>query len=164
MHIENFIKNRDVVHSLILSTIAFCIGIYLIITTVLIAKDGVTFIKYAQELETNPIKTITAQAQHPGYPWLILVTHKFVGLFCENTSALNWIYCAQSTTLLLRLFALILFYFVGKKLVGAKSSFWAILILIILPQPAHYGSDALVIGRILLFWRSVVNIINRSIK
>jgi hypothetical protein len=34
-------------------------------------------------------------------------------------------------------------YFIGKQLFGNKMSFWAILILILLPKPAEYGSDAL---------------------
>jgi 4-amino-4-deoxy-L-arabinose transferase-like glycosyltransferase len=34
-------------------------------------------------------------------------------------------------------------YFIGKHLLGAALSFWAILILIVLPEPAKYGSDAL---------------------
>jgi hypothetical protein len=34
-------------------------------------------------------------------------------------------------------------YFIGKEYVGDKLSFWAILILVILPYPAKYGSDTL---------------------
>jgi 4-amino-4-deoxy-L-arabinose transferase-like glycosyltransferase len=37
----------------------------------------------------------------------------------------------------------VLLYFVGKKIVGERFSFWAILILILLPDAAEYGSDAL---------------------
>ncbi|MGB2807891.1 MAG: glycosyltransferase family 39 protein [Sedimentisphaerales bacterium] len=45
--------------------------------------------------------------------------------------------------MLCRLITLIPLYCIGKFLVGSKRSFWAILVLIMLPYPAEYGSDAL---------------------
>ena len=136
-------KNRDFFNVSILLLIALCVGIYLIATTVIIAKDGVTFIKYAKQLEIAPSKAMIEEAQHPGYPWLILTAHKVTGFLHENTSILSWVYCAQSVTLIFRLLAITVLYFIGKQLFGARMSFWAILILILLPKPAEYGSDAL---------------------
>lgn len=141
--IEQSDKSRDLVNVLILLTVALCIGIYLIATTAIIAKDGVTFIKYGQQIEAAPIKTIMNEFQHPGYPWLILTAHKVTAFLHENTSILSWIYCGQSVTLLFRMLAITVLYFIGKQLFGARMSFWAILILILLPKPAEYGSDAL---------------------
>ncbi|MBA7660305.1 hypothetical protein ES703_68307 [subsurface metagenome] len=46
-------------------------------------------------------------------------------------------------TLLCRLLAIIPLYFIGKEFVGRKLSFWAILVLIMLPYPAKTGADAL---------------------
>ncbi len=60
----------------ILLAVALCIGVYLIGTTVLISKDSVTFIKFAQKLGTAPARTMVDEFQHPGYPWLILAAHK----------------------------------------------------------------------------------------
>ncbi len=136
-------RNKNVINLSILLTIALCIGIYLIVTTVIIAKDGVTFIKYAQQLETAPIRTMKNEFQHPGYPMLILIAHNATRFLHENTSILSWVYCGQSTTLIFRLLALIVLYFIGKQLLGAALSFWGVLILILLPGPAEYGSDAL---------------------
>ena len=56
---------------------------------------------------------------------------------------MSWIYCAQSVTLIFRLLAIVVLYFIAKQLFGAGMSFWAVLILILLPKPAEYGSDAL---------------------
>jgi len=61
----------------------------------------------------------------------------------ENTSILSWIYCAQSVALIFRLLAITVLYFIGKHLLGARMSFWGLLILMLLPKPAEYGSDAL---------------------
>lgn len=136
-------KNRDLANVSILLTAALCIGVYLIATTAIIAKDGVTFIKYGQRLEADPVKTMMTEFQHPGYPWLILIAHKATDVVYENTSILSWIYCAQGVALIFRLLAIVILYFIGKHLFGAVTSFWAMLILILLPRPAQYGSDAL---------------------
>lgn len=141
--IEQSDKCRDLLNLSILLTVALCIGIYLIITTSIIAKDGVTFIKYAKQLDVAHVQTMVNEFQHPGFPLLILTTHKITGFLHENTSILSWIYCSQSVTLLFRLLAITVLYFIGKQLFGARMSFWAILILILLPKPAEYGSDAL---------------------
>jgi hypothetical protein len=134
---------KDAVNISILLSVALFIGIYLIATTAVIAKDGVTFIEYAKQLETATIETITNEYQHPGYPFLIFALHKATGFLYNNTSIFSWIYCGQSVTLLFRLIAIIVFYFIGKKLLDARMSFWAILILILLPKPGQYGSDVL---------------------
>jgi len=123
-HIKTAAK-QDVIHMLILLTIALGIGIYLIVTTVVIAKDGVTFIKYSKNLEVDAAKVMIEQEQHPGYPAMILGVHKI------------------AIAMMFRLLAIVVLYFIGKNLVGAKFSFWAVLILILLPKPAKYGSDAL---------------------
>ena len=140
---EQSSKNKNFINVSILLTVALCVGVYLIVTTTIIAKDGITFIKYARQLEIAPVKTMMIEFQHPGYPWLILTAHKVMGFLHENTSILSWVYCAQSVTLIFRLLAIVILYFIAKQLFGARMSFWAILILILLPKPAEYGSDAL---------------------
>ena len=142
--------------------IALCIGVYIIATSVLIAKDGIYYIGRAQKFSSDPIGVIKA---HPfGYPFLIFIAHKFVTLFCKEPSVYTWIYSAQGVSLLCRLLALIPLYFIGKFLVGPKKSYWAILILVMLPYPARFGSDTmrewphmlfLATGFLLLIWASL---------
>ena len=132
-------KKQDFVHIAILVAIALVIGVYLIATTVLISKDGVFYLERAQQFAQDPIKII--KAHPPGHPFLILLAHKFVSLFINNTSNQIWIYSAQGATLLCRLLALIPLYFIGKLLVGGKNSFWALIILVVLPYPAKFVCD-----------------------
>ena len=153
-------KNKsDLINLLILISVAAIIGIYLIATTVLISKDGVFYIERAQQFASNPFKII--KAHPPGYPFMILMAHKFVALFTNSTSNQTWIYSAQAITLLCRLLSLIPLYFIGKLLVGPRNSFWAILILIFLPFPAKAVCDVvrewpyllfLSIGFLFLLW------------
>jgi len=153
-------KGQDILRVVILIIIALVIGFYLITTTVLISKDGASWIECAQKLSTNPIGIIKTR-RPPGYPILIFVTHKIVTLFTNSTSVFTWIYAAQSITLLCRLLALIPLYLIGKLLVGSKNSFWAILILIMLPYPAKMVVDVvrewpyilfLAMGFLFLLW------------
>jgi hypothetical protein len=140
---EQSSRSRTTVHISILLAVAFCVGVYLVSTTVLIAKDGITFIEYARNLETSPIEAMKSEYQHPGYPFLIVVAHKIAKIGHDGSSLWSWIYSAQAVAMIFRLLTVVLLYFVGKKIVGERFSFWAVLILILLPDAAEYGSDAL---------------------
>ena len=143
------VEGRDSVHIVILVTIALMIGVYLIATTTLIAKDGVSYINYAKGLGIDPFKVIRDSSGYaprlytPGYPFLILMIHKLIDLFGDGLTVPSWIYSAQAAVLLCRILALIPLYFIGKEFVGGKLSFWAMLVLVILPYPAQLGSDVL---------------------
>jgi len=136
-------KNKDIIHLLILLTAALCIGVYLISTTVLIARDGTAFIEYAKKLASDAIAAMVSEYQHPGYPFLILMAHRMAKIVSGSSSIWGWIYSAQFMALTFRLLTVAVLYFVGKEIVGPRLSFLAILILILLPKPAGYGSDAL---------------------
>ncbi len=136
-------QNKDITYILILTAVTFCIGIYLIATTTIISKDGVTFIEYAQNLVSDPINTILEGYQHPGYPFLILAVYRIIEAVAAGSSFWGWIYSAQFVSLVFRVLAIIILYLLGKKFIGQKLSFWGMLILILLPKPAKYVSDAL---------------------
>jgi hypothetical protein len=150
---------EDAFNLIILLLIALLLGIYLITTTILITQDGVFYINRAQKLSTDPKSAIISHP--PGYPFLLFVAFKFVGLFNDSSSAQTLAYTAQSMTLLCRLLSIIPLYYIGKLLVGSRNSFWALLILIFLPYPAKFGSDVLrdwphilflAIGFLFLLW------------
>lgn len=168
MHIKitskQSIVKQDIIHISVLLTITLCIGIYLIGTAVVIAKDGVTFIEYAKSLEIDLLKTMLEQDQHPGYPVMILGVHKIARFLSESQSVFSWIYPAQAATLALRLLTIVILYFIGKNLVVAKYSFWAVLILILLPKPAGYGSDSLSDWPHLFFLSSGILLLIRGAK
>jgi hypothetical protein len=132
---------NDIINLIILVSVTSLLGVYLIVTAVLISKDGVFYIERAQEFSSNPARIV--REHPPGYPFLIFINHKFVSLFGKSTSLVGWIYSAQGVNLLCRVLALVPLYFTGKLLVSSRNSFWALLILILLPYPAEYGSDVL---------------------
>jgi len=134
---------QDIVHLSILLAVGLAIGIYLICTAVVIAKDGVTFIEYARNLQTAPTETMIEEAQHPGYPFLILTAHRIVEIVHNGSSLWTWLYSAQGAALTFRLLGIAAIYGLGRVLVGPGQSFLATLIFVFLPGPAEYGSDAL---------------------
>jgi 4-amino-4-deoxy-L-arabinose transferase-like glycosyltransferase len=136
---EKLIQKQDVVHLTILIGIALAIGIYLIVTTVLINKDAVVYIEQARSFLSNPSLCMQG-AYPPGYPFLIYIAHRIMTLISNSVSVETWIHSAQSVSLLCRVLSLIPLYFIGKLLVGARDSYLALLILIFLPYPAEYGS------------------------
>jgi 4-amino-4-deoxy-L-arabinose transferase-like glycosyltransferase len=146
---KQLVEKQDFINIAILTAIALVIGVYLIATTVLIASDGISYIQYAKALASNPLEVIRDCSEYapntytPGYPFLILLAHKVVGLFEKCSSVSSWIYSAQIVSLICRVLAIIPLYFIGGKLVGSKLSFWSLLILAFLPFPAKYGSDVL---------------------
>ncbi|HUT28437.1 MAG TPA: glycosyltransferase family 39 protein [Sedimentisphaerales bacterium] len=138
---KRLVEKQDLLNLSILLSLALGIGVYLIATTVLIAKDGVFYIERAQEFASNPLRIIKG---HPfGYPFLIFLAHKLVAFFGNSSSVSAWIYSAQSVSLIFRVLSFIPLYFIGKTLVGSKKTFWALLVLVFLPHPAKYGSDTL---------------------
>jgi len=147
--INQLARKQDLVQIAILLAIALGIGIYLIVTTVLIAKDGVSYINYAKGLATTPLKIIrdcsgyAPRSYTPGYPFLILAAHAVANLFEGSSLISSWIYAGQSVSLLCRMLTLLPLYFIGKRLVGPRSAFWGLLILVFLPYPAEFGSDVL---------------------
>ena len=146
---RRLVERQDFVHIVVLVTIALVIGVYLIATTVLISGDGISYIQYAKALVSNPFEVIrdcSKYAPHtytPGYPFLILLTHKVVCLFEKCSSASSWMYSGQAISLVCRVLAIIPLYLIGKRLVGSKLSFLSLVILSFLPFPAKYGSDVL---------------------
>lgn len=146
---EKTTKKQDIINLAILLAIALAIGLYLIFTTVMVAKDGIFYIERAQKFSTDPIGIIKG---HPfGYPLMIFLNHKLLNLVSNTTSPQHWIYTAQITTLLCKIAAFIPLYFIGKILVGQKNSFLALLILNFLPYPTEFASDALRDWPLILF-------------
>ncbi len=128
-------------HLAILAAVALGIGAYLIATTVTIASDGVFYIRLARDMGTDPHGV--AQRYPIGYPALLWAAHEAAGLFAQNDSPEAWARSSQVVTLLCRVAALVFVYLLGRSLVGARRSFLAVLVLVLLPHPARYGVDVL---------------------
>ena len=125
----------------LLAAIAAVIGVYLISTTVLVARDGLFYIdqgrKLAGDLPGEP------EIHLLGFPLMIAAFRRILETCGMSSGIETWIVSAQSAALLARLLCLIPMYLIGKRFVGRRRSILGILILILLPLPAEWGADAL---------------------
>lgn len=126
-------------HIVIAVIVTLLIGVYLIATTVVISKDGVVYIERAQKLSTQLHKIMNLNEPF-GFPVLIAGFHRLLRFDDTPTS---WILSAQICVLTCRLIAIVILYLFGAALFSHKPSFWAVLILTVLPWPAEYGADVL---------------------
>ncbi len=131
----------DLLHLGILAGLCLFIGIYLIRGMVLISRDGAFYISQAQQLAQSSAGV--ARRYPAGYPFVLWLAHEVATRLAGHDSGMLWVLSAQGVTLACRVLALVPLYFLGTLLVGARNSFWALLILIVLPYPAQYGSDVL---------------------
>jgi len=137
-------KKKDYYNIAILSLITVLIGIYLIAKTALISKDGTLYINCAKQFATlNLVDAVRSIEVCPGYSFLIYLMHKVAGLFDHTESLQRWIVSAQVVSLLSKLIASIMLYFIGNYFTDRKTAFWGVIILSILPDSAEHGSDAL---------------------
>lgn len=152
-------SRNDLARIVALMLFSVILGIFMISTTVMTSEDGTFYIDRARHFAQDPIAAM--KAHPPGFPFMILMAHKFAALFGAAPSISVWVYSAQSVTLLCRALAIIPLYLMGNMLVGRKNTVWAIFILLFLPYPAKSVCDAvrewpyllfLATGLFFLFW------------
>jgi len=127
---------------LVLLCITLVLGIYMVATTVVIAKDGVLYIERAQQLTTQFTKVLNANEPF-GFPALIFGAHWLFTVSTESDSNIQWILSGQLCVFFCRFLAVGVLYFFGKALFDRRQAFWGILILIFLPYSAEMGTDVL---------------------
>lgn len=136
-----FERKKDFVNLLILIVIALLIGLYLIATSVMISKDGVFYLEIAKKFAENP--TDIAANRPSGYEFLIFYGHTLIQLIPGVSKIESWIWAGQGVALLCRMLAIVPLYFIGTRLTGREIGFRGCLVLLLLPIPAHFGSDIL---------------------
>jgi hypothetical protein len=125
----------------LLAGVCLLIGLDQVQKSVLVNPDGVFYIGQAQRLSGHYADTVQ---QHPmGYPCILWVAHRAALALGGRDSPMLWLHSAQAATLLCQILALLPLYLLGKLLVGAENSFWALLVLIVLPYPAQYAGELL---------------------
>ncbi|MCX5645948.1 MAG: glycosyltransferase family 39 protein [Phycisphaerae bacterium] len=131
----------DVLRLGILAGLCLLIQVQQIHKPALVNPDGIFYIGLAQRLPGDYLSV--ARTYPPGYPFILWIAHGAASLCAGSDSARLWLDSSQRVTVLCQVLALIPLYFLGKLLVGAGRSFWALLILLVLPYPAQFASEIL---------------------
>ena len=139
---------KDVLRLFILASFAGIIGVWGIINTAMISRDGVFWVENARALEASEsisgcFRAAMSEIENPGLPLMIFGWYRLLSRLGLGRSNLDWVLAGQTLVLLCRILSLVPLYYLGKLLVGRRHAFWAILILIFLPWPAEWGHDVL---------------------
>ena len=131
----------DVLRLGVLAGLCLLIGVQQIHKPALINPDGVFYISLAQRLPDGYVSA--ARTYPPGYPVILWMAHGAASLLAGSDSPRLWLDSSQHATVLCQMLALLPLYLLGKLLVGGVRSFWALLILLVLPYPAQFAHDVL---------------------
>ncbi|MCE5185525.1 MAG: glycosyltransferase family 39 protein [Planctomycetaceae bacterium] len=135
---------------------------YLAASTVMISEDGVLYIERAQKVWSEH-ETIFNLREPPGFPILIAGVHKLLSVFGDD-GLHTWIRAGQLTTMACGLAALAMLYLLGRALLDRRSAFWGVLILTLLPYPAHFAVDVLRDWPHLLFLSAGLLLLYRAVE
>lgn len=127
----------------IVLVLAVAARVYLIATTVVVARDGVTFIQYAKGLAADPIAEIRAQDQHPGYPAILLATHRLIGQWLGADPVDQWPLAGQIAAAVFSLGAVLAAYAIGAWVWSVRVGLITALFMGMLPRLCQVSSDAL---------------------
>jgi hypothetical protein len=139
--VDRGLLKSDVLRLGVLAGLCLLIQVQQIHKPAVINPDGIFYIGLAQRLPGDYLSV--ARTYPPGYPFLLWIAHGAASLCAGSDSARLWLDSSQRVTVLCQVLALIPLYFLGKLLVGAGRSFWALLILLVLPYPAQFASEIL---------------------
>ncbi len=133
---------KDLKNILTLVLISLVLGIYLIATTVVISKDGVTYIERSQTVLSDFNQLVKAKAPI-GFDMLIVGVHSGYSLFFKTQSLQSWILSAQICVLTCKILAMVSLYFFGRCFFNRKHVFISLLVLSFLPHPTQFGVDVI---------------------
>jgi hypothetical protein len=125
--------------------VGFGVRVYLLAAMPIVARDGVTFIRYARQLRITPIREIRRQRQHPGFPIALAVVHEA----CERAGLLpdddvrRWIIAGQIVAVSAAGVAILGAYALAAALFDRRVGIVAAACMALLPDFARYSVDVL---------------------
>jgi len=129
------------------------------------ARDGIGFIRYAWQLETQDWTKVLRENPHPPlYPMSILAMSIPVRFFDSGNSAQTMQLSAQLISALAGVLLVIPMFFLGSILFHWQVGFWAALIFQCLPAGSRILSDALTEGIFLLLIMSLLVLIVHALR
>lgn len=108
----------------------------------LVARDGIDFIRYAQNLQRSGCSVFRVQDQHPGYPVMILGGAAVMRPWIP-TDTLMWIAAARLPSMLAGLGCVIVVWLLTRRLFDAWAANLAALVFAALPLFRQNAADAL---------------------
>ena len=128
---------------------------WVITHTEVVARDSIGFIRYALQLEDEPLlQVIRRSEQHPGYPLSVMLVSKPVRALTGGLSCDAMTLSAQLASAIAAILMIVPVFFLGKALFGRQAGFLAAALLQCLPVFVHVTTDGLSEALFLLFLSS----------
>jgi hypothetical protein len=125
---------------------------WLVRHTVVLARDGIGYIRFAASLREEPWADVLRRTQqHPLYPISILAVAPAVEAWQGRSDCLTWQLAAQLANGILSTAIVVPMYLMGRSLFSRQAGFWSALLFQVLPVQARVTADALSEGTF-LFW------------
>jgi 4-amino-4-deoxy-L-arabinose transferase-like glycosyltransferase len=118
------------------------VRIYLAWTASVIARDAVQYVTMARRMATD----WRAELDHDyplGYPFMIRIAHAVCGSHLSSDLVIAWQRAGQLVCVVFGVACIPLVYWLGRRLLGARSGLIAAWIWALLPQAAALSADAL---------------------
>lgn len=150
---ERPISRTDVALLALLILLAAAIRFWLVSHTEVAARDSIGYIRYALQLESEPLPAVLCRnLQHPGYPaWVLTVSlpvRQVLGGVTPDSMRLS----AQLASAIASVLLVLPMYFLGRELFHRAAGFWAALLFQCLPVGSRVLADALSESTFLLFF------------
>ncbi|MBN1491631.1 MAG: glycosyltransferase family 39 protein, partial [Phycisphaerae bacterium] len=125
--------------------VALAVRVYLVSVMPIISRDGVTFIRYAQGLQTQPRTEMRRQRQHPLYPASIAVVEAALrrASVAPTDNVRRWLVAGQSVAFAASLAVIPALYWLGCLMFGRRVGVVTAACAAVLPAISHYGVDVL---------------------
>lgn len=143
---------RDLLPLLFLLVLAAALRGWLIAHTEVTARDSIGFIRYAMQLEEQPLTAVLrGNHQHPGYATVLLAVSKPVRAWTGVTDSMTMQLSAQLASALAGVLLVIPMYYFGKSLFGCRVGFWSTALFQCLPVSGRVLADGLS-EAVFFFW------------
>ena len=126
--------------------LAAFIQIVLVVRSPAIGKDGMGFINYARHLARTPIEIIRSEAQHPGYPALILLGRWYAALWAggdDGGGVMAWVVGARLLPGLCGVLSVVVVWLLARRLFDARIAAVAAFFFAVLPLFRENAADAM---------------------
>jgi 4-amino-4-deoxy-L-arabinose transferase-like glycosyltransferase len=156
---------RDAGLLLVLILLAAGLRTWQITHTEVAARDSISFVRYAWQLEHQPLSRVLREGEHhPGYPAAVWLVSQAVRHFDHRPMSEVMELSAQLASALASLLLVLPIFYIGKELFDHRVGFWTCLLFQCLPASSRVLADGLTEALFLLFAVSALVFAIRALR
>src|SRR5262249_42602508 len=115
----------------------------IIVRSVSMDVDGIIFSNIARQLACEPLETLRAQDQHPGFPAMLLAAHRVAAAVGYGDEPEPWIIGGRTVGFVVGVLSVALVWLLARELFDVRVANVGAFVFAVLPIPRWVASDAL---------------------